>query len=204
MHWSINFLIVAIFCFGLGVLIGRSKLKRKGLLRVISVIVAIAISFTLSLLPSPETKITFETPEAAFLYNNTKITDVALVVEGSNSAYMVGQQNGDTCYTIVSKTKDGWKIGNNSHDKIIGTSVCAGIFLIVYTHTPTGDYYLEIYDYQGKELTISDPHGTQFHSLKNPGIAGRESFFRYYAYVPEYDAEYSVTANGQEITWGPL
>lgn len=179
--------------------ITKEPLKRRTSIAII--IFDIVLITVLSFIPFENLIYTFKSPEAAFKYYDPTVDKVELVVEGDESDFVLGIADDTSTITILPKTADGWKIGAGLGIRRVTQENTDGFFITVYRYMNTNDHFISIRGTQGGELAISDEYETKFHefSMKGKSDPFNRTFFTYYAYVANFDSQYSVTVNGNEI-----
>lgn len=172
--------------------ITKIPLKRRTSTTII--IADILLLTILNFVPFENLVYTFKSPEAACKYYNPTMDKVELVVEGYESDLVVGKEENATTIFIVPKTADGWKTGTGLNIKSVIDKHSDGIIISVYQYRNSSDYFISIIGTNGKELTVSDKYNTAFLAMEE--IIGTH----YYAYLTDFNSQYSLTINGNEIT----
>ena len=181
------------------ILINRSKATRKLLLRIVVCVAGSVFTFILAFIPVENLFITFSSPVKAYEYWNFGKTNIVLTVEGTESTFVVDRHDNTNTVLIIPKTADGWKVGIGTYVRIVSQTITDRVYVDVNQYKNTNDYYLFIFDSTGGEAVIKDAYNTEFQSFKQVDNKLNKTFFYYYACVPEYTPEYSVTVNGITI-----
>lgn len=188
--WLIVFIICAL-------LIKKSKVIHKLRWSIIAVIVAVMMTTISALIPIENAFITFSSPESAYNYNNPG--KATLIVDGEKSNFVVGA-NGDTdIYAIVPKANRGYKIGMGLDTKRINQTISDGITIYVYQYKNTDDYFITVMHTEGGSLNITDSHNSEFKYLEKSNSTIDKTFYTYYAYINNFNEQYSLTINGKQI-----
>ena len=152
-------------------------------------------------LPVENLFITFDSPEAAYEYYNWGGSNVELIIEGNSCDFVVDRQSEFDTYLIIPKTTDGWKIGIGSNTRRIAQKISDGIVLYIFQYKNTNDYFITIMDTNGGESKISDDYNTEFYALEKNNPVLKNTFITYYAHVPDFNSQYSVTVNDNLIVF---
>lgn len=160
--------------------------KNKYIILVLMIIfVAMPVS---SLFPIENLFVTFSTPEKS--YNYVNFEKAKITISGDNTDLVIGHEN---TYLIIPKTDKGWKIGRGIDTKTVSANYNDGIIVSLFKHKKSGEYYVEVYNLDGKTCTIEDSGDSEFYNVKN------EELCRYYAYVHNLDDSYELFVNGKEV-----
>lgn len=189
------FVIIFVICV---LLIWKSRLihKRRWYLSLLAVTIALT---TLSVfIPIENAFITFSSPTAAFEYINTGI--VKLIVNGEYTDFVVAEKGNADSYLIIPKEGTGWKLGLGTDTKRIAHKISNGVSIQVYQYKNTDDYYITVLNTEGGIFEISDNHNSEFSYLDKLNPSLNETFYTYYAYVKNFDAQYILTVNGKTIS----
>ena len=160
---------------------------------------SVALTTVLAFWPFENLFVTFSSPKEAYEYSNLGKSNIQLVVEGATCDFIVDRKSDTDIYWIVPKTADGWKIGCGSSIKRIVQKLYDGITIYVYQYEYTNDCFITIMNTDGGECAISDDCDTKFYSLARKNDSLGKTFVTYYAYVPNFDLQYSVVVNGNKI-----
>ena len=184
------------------VVIRKHKVTYKRMLYVISTVAALLLTTILSFLPFENLFITFGSPEEAYEYYSFRNSDIEKVIEGHNSDFVIDRKKGTIAYLIIPKNENGWKVGVGTETKTIAEKFSDGVLVTDYRYKDSGDYLLSIISTEGEDLTVTDNFNTEFYALKRTDNYIEGTFVAYYAYVPYFDSQYSVTVNGKIIELG--
>lgn len=172
--------------------------KRK--LRVISIIMVGLFLVISYFLPFEYNFITFSSPEDAYKYYNCG-ADVKLVVDGRNSDFVVGEKNGTREFLIIPKVNNEWKVGVGADVKLVTSGSVKTVFYRVYRAKKTGDFFITIMMEninQSEQISISDIYDSKFTSIESDSTLGKK-YINFYAYILDFDGEYWIKVNGEEI-----
>ena len=183
-------------------IIKNSKIVRKRILYVVFTSISVALITVLALLPFENLFITFNSPESAYEYYNVGESNIELVVEGNECDFVIDRKNHSDTHLIIPKTADGWKIGIGLNTKRIVQKLSKGITIYVYQYKNTNDYFINILNTSGGESTVSDEYNTNFYSLEKYDDVLGKTFVTYYAHIPDFNAQYSIIVNDNEIELG--
>ena len=187
LFWIVIFGISIVILSKQGVL---NKKRNKVLLFVI-----ITILWTGSmLLPIENLFISFSTPEKSYSYVNSE--DVKLVVYGQNSALVIGEDK-EYVYLVIPKGEKGWKIGRGIDLKFISNQYFDGLVVSIYQYKNTKEFYIEVADIAGTECIVSDNQKSYFEILETS--VNTEKKYRYYAYIHDFNNNYILEVNNEEI-----
>lgn len=209
MYYTIRNVIVLLL-YILSVLgIVRSRIKRKLVWCIVSfILICGALPIALGNFPVEDYFITFKSPEAAYEYSSSDKSNIALVVEGDYSDFIVARNdNGDSTYiySIIPKTADGWKVGLAPYLKTVATGLNDGVSIVVHRYRDTSDYFITIYTTafctDDEETTVSDEYNTRFYPLEHYSDYREKTLVDYYAHLTNFDPEYSVIVNGSKVEW---
>lgn len=178
------------------ILIKKSKTANKRLACMISAVITLAFICILTLFPLENVLVTFTTPESAFKYVNME-PDVKLSVYGENTCLIIGEKSGVSNILIIPKSEKGWNIDVGKNTKMINQKVYDSIAVSVYQHTQTGDCYISVMDTNGNEIQLSDNCNSSFMVSEKSNNALNKTYFRYYAYISDYDEDYQLVLNGR-------
>ena len=185
--------IIVLMCF---FLIKKHMRVHKNRWYLMLFIIA-CILFSLSaLIPVENAFVTFSSPQSAYSYmymNKTK-----LVVEGTNTAFVIGGEGKDSSYTIIPRSDTGWKLGpaldvNTSISKFSSNKVK----IYVDQYKDSEEYYITVYNANGAAAEVSDSRNSKFYHLDKSSNGDDETFYTYYSYVHDLDDQYTLTVNGK-------
>lgn len=123
--------------------------------------------------------IDFRSPQSAYRYSNTD--EIALTVEGKQSALVVGQGRDDTSYTIVRKSNKGFKenVGLKNGLQNVNTvfsKMTQNEFIDVYNLKGTDDYYIIVKGINENPVSVADNRGSEFYEYRD-SVLGTRSYF---------------------------
>lgn len=181
------------------IIVINKKGKKKRILYAVFTALSVVLVVALSFLPLENLFISFDSPGKAFEYYNFGEYDVELVVEGDDCDLVIGSKDNIDTYLIVPKNVDGWKIGIGSDITEISKVFYDGIIARVFRYKNTGDYFVSVFNSAGGESDISDEYNTRFYSTERYNDTLNEKYVTYYAFISEFDLQYSLNVNGEEI-----
>lgn len=188
--WSIAFIISFL-------LIKKSQVRHKRRWSIVAFIVAVIMTTIFALMPIENAFITFSTPELAYNYNHSG--NVKLIVDGEKTDFVVGAKGDAYIYAIVPKSNNRWKIGMGLDTKRIIQIISDGITIYVYQYKNTNDYFITVLDTEGGSLDIADNHNSDFKYLEKSNSTLDKTFYTYYAYINDFDDQYTLTVNDKSI-----
>lgn len=188
--WSLAFIV----CF---LLIRKSHIIHKRKWSLIAFAMAVVLITVSALIPIENAFVTFSSPKSAYNYNHCG--NVTLIVDGKKTDFVVGVKGDTSVYAIVPKSDDGWKLGMGLDTKRIFKTISDGINIYVYHYKNSNDYYITVLDTNGGSSEITDNHGSKFQCLDKSNSALNKIFYTYYAYISNFDDQYTLTVNGKEI-----
>lgn len=189
------FVIIFAICV---LLIWKSRLIHKRRWYLSALAVTIVLTTLSAFVPIENAFITFSSPTAAFEHINTG--NVKLIVNGEETDFVVAEKGNADSYLIIPKAGNGWKMGLGTDTKRIAHKFSNGVSIEVYQYKNTGDYYITVLNTEGGMLEISDNHNSEFSYLDKQNASLNETFYTYYAYVKNFDAQYILTVNGKTIS----
>lgn len=188
--WSIAFIISFL-------LIRKSRIIHKRQWATVTLVVAVILTSISALIPIENALITFSSPESAYNYNNSG--NVKLIVDGEKTDFVVGTKGDADVYLIIPKSNDGWKLGMGLDTKKVFQTISNGITIYVYKYKNTDDYYITVLDTNGGSTNITDNHNSKFKHLEKFNSILGKTFYTYYAYINNFDDQYTLTVNGNSI-----
>lgn len=141
----------------------------------------------------------FKTPESAYRYYQAG-TPIQTVY-GEKSAMVIADDRGTENLSVISKAdkSDSWKISLGYDTEMVAQAFDGGCSAIVYHHKPTGDNYIFVY-VQDSQVSINDDQGTTFVEIPDEDALIKE----YVAYLSDFDADYTATVNGVNLTFDDM
>lgn len=178
-------------------LIKKLHINHKFRWTAITFMITLVLTTIVYLFPIENAFMTFSSPQSAYRYNHFGY--VNLVINGKQTDFVVAS-NGDTdLYTIVPKTKEGWKIGMGSDTRIISRIITDGIVVYVYQYKNSDDYYIIISNTNEGPLKISDSRGSKFISSNKTSSAVNKDYYTYYAYINNFNDMYEVIIDDKVV-----
>lgn len=201
MYSIIRIVIGGLFLVFSIAVIKRSKTTRKKMFYGFSVFISIAIITVLAFFPFENLFMNFDSAKAAYEYYTFEKSDIVLTVEGNECDLVIDRKNSaHYAYLMIPKTTNGWKIGVGTNDKTVFKTITNGIIIRVDQYKNTNDFFITVYNSQGEETVITDVCNTEFKEVKDTFDELGKSFVTYYAYLPKYNEQYTLTVNGEVIT----
>lgn len=140
----------------------------------------------------------FRSPEEAYRCNNKG--QIALVISGEETDMAVGRELGTDNTQIIAilpKSEKGWGVSSGLDIKDIYSGIVDGIYISVMQYKDTDDYYIEVTDLFGNDLTVRDNMDSVFSRYVT------EEKYYYYAYIKKFSIEeYKVEINGRIFSLG--
>lgn len=176
------------------VLIKRSKIVRKKLVAILSLVLCMVICSASYLLPVENLFINFKTPQGVFNYScNGKIEDI---VYGNNSCLVFSS---DT-YNIIPKIEKGYKISTMFSTKTVCKKIDRDGSFKVYNVSNTNDYYIWGTTISiGNDIIITDSNNSELKIKLTKN--GNTDYYTVliYGFVNNFTEEYYLLINGEKI-----
>ena len=189
--------IIGLIFFGISFLvIYKSKATRKVPLYGVFAGIAVVLVAILNFVPYENLFHTFDSPSAAYDYCKSHKTEIDLIVEGDACDFVIDREGTTFNSLMIPKTENGWKIGLDFDRKIVFHTFTAEIDIMVYQYKKTNDFFIEISGRSGETYVITDSYNTEFQTLRYESKNYEKPIYKYYAYIPGYNSQYSVTVNG--------
>ena len=204
MYSFIRIIIGCIFLLCSFIFIKKSKAIRKRLLFIVFTILSVILVTVLGFVPFENLFVTFDSPKAAYEYYFLGKSNIEMIVEGDTCDFVADRKKDNVNnILIIPKTADGWKVGIGLNIKRLDHKFSNGIVFDVYQYKDTNDYFITVFDTNGGESTISDENNTEFIPSKERYIDPLgKSFVTYYAHLTDFGPNYTVTVNGNVISFG--
>lgn len=168
--------------------------RRWSVVAFVAVILIITIT---ALVPIENMFITWHSLESAYSYNHTG--NISIVVSGEKSDFVVGKEAEVDAYTIIPKKADGWSLGMGTDINCIFQTTSDGIDISVYRYKKSDDYYIVVFNANGGTSDIMDNRDSVFQYSETVIEALDETFYTYYAYVRDFNDQYSITIDDRTI-----
>lgn len=191
MYSLTRFLVTGIAGLGIFLLVKKTRTIYKRLYYRYLLIIFIALNYVLNFVPLENLFYSFDSVEKAYYYANFDKSNIQLVVSGKESDLVIGEKDNISTYLILPKTSNGWKVGQGINKKLRILTIKDGISFSVYQYKETSDFYIDVSGFDNEELMISDSRGSEF--CKYNG--------NYYAYIQNFDEQYSINVNGQDFSF---
>lgn len=171
-----------------------SKLKNNGL--KLSILISVVLSFVLFFIPFENAFISFSTPQKAFHYYTTG--EIKAILDGENSTMIISGEDNEDQINIFPKTKDKtkWKIGMGYNIKSVAKFNKKNVYIDIDTYSHSDDYYIYINICNVNECKIYDSCDSEFKVIENENTV---SYKTYAAYIKDFDKNYTLSVNGEEI-----
>jgi len=175
----------------------KSKWKKEKWAYRICGIAGIVLWFVLGFIPVENVIGPIKSIETVYKYRNPK-AEIRLIIEGEESAYVSGIEDGAEMIMVVPRVRGGWSVGTGAEHKMVTWGFSNDIVYHVRQYKDTTDYYVNVYDINGNELEIQDAYDSEYVLLEKTEEY-KDVSPEYYAYVPEYNENYWITVNGERI-----
>ncbi len=185
--------IVVIVSFFL--MIKRMRIHKRSRYLAVLIIAFILLSLS-ALVPFENAFVTFSSPESAYRY--IYMDKAKLVVEGEESALVIGKEKDAYNYSIIPTSNTGWKLGLGLDIKTsISNSSSNEVAIWVTQYKDSEEYYITVFDRNGAACDITDNRNSKFYHLDKSSVRDDETFYIYYVYVHNLDDEYALIVNGK-------
>lgn len=174
--------------------INKSKIKNKQRVMRGCLIGFGVLYILLGFLPLESIFFRFDSPTSAYEYRNPD-AEAMLVVEGDESAFVIGQRDETELIMMVPKENGKWLVGAGSEFNTVAYRFNGEVTIYIRQCKKTNDYYISVSEVTGKEIHIVDSKNTEFVSLRRE----TDLFTKYYAFIPDYDENYWITVDGEQI-----
>lgn len=176
-------------------LIKKSNILKKNLLYAVSFIVISVLVTLLYFVPVENLFMNFSSPEKAFNYISS--CEIQHIVYGSETDLVIAGKGATDTYKILPKTDKGWKLSNGLETEKYAL-FHKGISIEVFRHKKTDDYYVRLFNIDGGEIEVSDSCGSDFSkTIKTADESSKQIY--YYAFVNNFNDEYTLNLNGEEV-----
>ena len=192
-RWILSIIIM----LGMTAFVRKSKWKKEIWAYRICGIVGIVLWFVLGFIPVENVVGPIKSIEAVYKYRNPK-AEIRLIIEGEESAYVSGIEDGAEMIMVVPKAYGGWYIGTGAENKTIASGFSNDIYYTVRQYKDTKDFYINVYHLNGEKLEIQDAYNSEYVLLEKDEEYKYDSP-EYYACVPQYDENYWIDVNGERI-----
>ena len=199
MYIVVRIIIVGVLLVFAVFAIKKTQKLRKRVCYIISLIAAMILTTVLAFLPFENLFLTFDSPDAAYMYYNSNQSPIDLIIHGKECDFVVDAKKDADTHLIIPKTERGWQIGIGIDTKRKTRTVSNGIVVNVYQYKNTNEYFITVLDTNGGRSNVSDNHNTNFFSLEKNNETLQKTFVTYYAHLPDVKSSYSVFVNGNEI-----
>lgn len=193
----IKFLICLVFTLGSVRVVNNSNIRDKKRANNVCSIFFATLFAILVFIPIENFFLQFKSLEAAYEHRNPN-AEIRLVVEGKESAFVSGNENGKETIMFVPKSNDVWKIGTGLETKRIARSIHENVMVEIYQYKDSSDFYGMVYDLHGREIDIVDSSKSKYVPLKKEKNNGKV-ITKYYAYILNYDENYWITVDDEQI-----
>ena len=166
---------------------------------LLAIIVLVLTSFTF-LLPLENMFVTFDSPKDVYEYVKLGKPNIKLIIENSETALVINEENGTYSYLIVPRTSMGWKLGVGADTKLVSSCLVDGIAVNIYQYKSTSNYYLSVIDTDGSGGKISDSANSEFIPLNVDTISTDTEVQAYVAYISELTPQYCIWIDGKKVS----
>lgn len=177
--------------------IRKNKTRNSRRWIVIALISTIVLTTITAFIPIENLFVTFSSPESAYHYNH--LGEVKAMVAGQQTDLVVGNDGESDIYVIVPKKSDRWQLGMGTDLSCTVQTTSAGINICVYQYKKSDEYYIVVFNADGGAADIMDNRDSEFQRSETAIEALDETFYTYYAYVRNFDDQYSITVNNRTI-----
>ena len=191
-------LVVSLICF---FVFRKLHVERKIVCYLSSVIIGILVASVAGVFPVENNYASFNSPESAFLYYNPDVTAVELVVPGEYADMVIGKKDETYVHTFLPKSDGQWKIGTGLNSKKIAYRIMANAVIHLFQYADTSDFFIVVVDTVGNTLEISDSRCSTFFITEQDNSGLGKKTTTYYTYVSEMDTQYSLTVDGNIISF---
>ena len=190
----VHMVIGAIIFAACLIIIHHAKVQKKYRMYIIAFFVSSILTTILSIVPFENAFFTFHSAEEAFAYrNNAKIS---LVVEGKNSALVVGQQKNRIIESIIPRENDGWKISTPLKEQTLLQIFDESYIIYTYCISGNSDIYVRITNTTGIPIEVSDNNNSVYICLDSDEMLDNH-FSTYYAFINCSRESVEIYINGK-------
>lgn len=200
--YSIVRIIIGFILFACSIVVIRKfqTIRKRSSYAIAFVTTILIIPSVLGLFPFENLFITFDTPEDAYNYNTFGDTNVQLVLDGEDCAFIVDfESSSKRTIAAIAKSEKGWKLDGGSNIKLITSNFVDGISIDVYQFKDTNDYFINVFDMDSGAVDIFDDYNTEFYLFEHTNTEWNITDTDYFAYIPYFNNEYSIVINGNRI-----
>lgn len=165
-----------------------NKKRKKRIL--IYILIGIVLYLVWSSFFSEHATMKHASPESGFKYYAGEGSEVMMVLEGDESAYVVGYEDKANTSMLFYKKDGYWRLASFPIASF-KMRYLDNDGWVTFSKYKDKDCYVEVYPSRG-EIVIEDSCGSEFVKLPN------ERYF--YAVIKDYDENYWVSVNGQKIS----
>lgn len=194
---ALEIIVIAIFIIRIYV----KKKKRASVKKYNRVIIICGICWLV--LETTMQIVSFSTLEAAIAFQGENMNETN-VIEGENSALVVGIKDETTVFDVFGKEHGRWKMPNYVFSGVTECSMeCENTkdyMIVMERYKLSGGAYIMVIDYGStyqEEKIVSDSEGTQFSSIcANSSENGNRIYFGYMEDIPQ---NYEVMVNKEQL-----
>lgn len=176
------------------IIIRHAKIQKRNRMYIIAFFATSILITILSIVPLENAFITFPTAEEAFAYRST--AKLAVVVEGKDSALVVGQKKDKIIESIIPRVNDGWKISSVLQEKTLLQAFDESYIIYTYYTNENSDIYVRITNTTGKPIDISDNNNSVYVCLDGDEMSD-DSISTYYAFINRSQESVEIYINGK-------
>ena len=196
MYNFIRLMICILLVVIIVLLVNKLKVSNKKKVYKVCGLLGIVIFLILGFIPI-ENIFCFSSAGEAYEYRNPE-AEITLVVEGSESDYVIGNDNGTDVIMLVPKNDEHWYVGTGTELKTIVKTMLDNVVITLRQYKNMRDYYITIYEINGEKIHLSDSIESEFVSLDAVKESGK-IFTKYYAYIKDYKEGYCIAVDGKKI-----
>ena len=175
-------------------LVNKSKISNKKKVNSVCGLLGIALFIILGFVPI-ENILYFSSASEAFEYRNPE-AKIELVIEGNESDYVIGKDNGTDVIMLVPKNDEHWYVGTGTELKTLVKTMKDNVVITLRQYKNTRDYYITIYEINGEKIHLSDSIESEF-VLLGAIKESENTFTKYYAFINDYKEGYWIEVNGK-------
>lgn len=202
MYVFIRLLLIIISFLGGWIYIRTHRYASKKTVYIILIASCLLLGVSLMFLPVENSLFTFDTPETAFQYY-TGNGNAKLVIDGRESALVIGEKGSSDILLIVPKADSGWKVGIGTDTRIVHQASTEDVVIQLYRYGNTEEYYLQLISLNHEPLSLGDSLDSVFHMKTNSNGEAEYENYTYFAYITQTE-EYWIRVNDDIIQIGNM
>ena len=178
-------------------IVNKSKIIKKKIIVVISLVLCLIIGTFSNLIPVENLFISFKTPESVLWYfQGGKVVDV---VHGNESSMVISwnKRNSSINPFVVPRSTNGYKIPSVFSVRIIFCeSVANGLIDTIYSVLGSNDYYFIGSAFSDKEVSIIDSNGKDVQLISEWFFDSYSILF--FGYIESLENDYYLLIDGEK------